>query len=129
MRTTPDDRKYAKTHEWVKLDGGVATVGISDHAQKALGDITFVELPAAGARFDSADAFGVIESVKAASDLFVPVGGEIAEVNQELADKPELVNDSPYEKGWMVKLKDVDASRLGGLMNAAEYDAAVSAEA
>ncbi len=104
--------RFAATHEWVKADGDTATVGISDHAQSQLGDVIFVELPAVGTAIDAGAKFGVIESVKAASDLYSPVGGTVAEVNTTLADTPELVNNDPYGDGWMLKLRDV---KQGGL--------------
>ena len=120
-----DDRKYAKSHEWAKMDGAVVVVGISDHAQQELGDITFVELPAVGATVAAGGECGVIESVKAASDLYAPVGGEVVEVNTALEDAPELINQDAFEAGWIVKLKPADVSELDGLMSAAEYDALV----
>ena len=118
-----DDRKYAKSHEWAKMDGAVVVVGISDHAQQELGDITFVELPAVGATVAAGGECGVIESVKAASDLYAPVGGEVVEVNTALEDAPELINQDAFEAGWIVKLKPADVNELDGLMSAAEYDA------
>jgi glycine cleavage system H protein len=126
MQTTPNDRKYTKTHEWVKIEGGVAVIGITDHAQKQLGDITFVELPAVGSAVGQGDSFGVIESVKAASDLVAPVGGEVSEINRVLESKPELVNQSPYADGWMIKLTKLDAAQTAPLLTAAEYDAAAA---
>ena len=120
-----DDRKYAKSHEWAKMDGAVVVVGISDHAQQELGDITFVELPAVGDTVAAGGECGVIESVKAASDLYAPVGGEVVEVNTALEDAPELINQDAFEAGWIVKLKPADVSELDGLMSAAEYDALV----
>jgi glycine cleavage system H protein len=118
-----DDRKYAKSHEWAKRDGALVVVGISDHAQQELGDITFVELPAVGDTVAAGGECGVIESVKAASDLYAPVGGEVVEVNTALEDAPELINQDAFEAGWIVKLKPADAAELDGLMSAAEYDA------
>ena len=99
--------RFAATHEWVKVDGDTATVGITDHAQSQLGDVIFVELPSVGVAVDAGAKFGVIESVKAASDLYAPVGGTVSEVNSALADTPELVNNDPYGDGWMLKLRDV----------------------
>jgi len=99
--------RFTATHEWVKVEDGTATVGISDHAQSQLGDVIFVELPAVGTALDPGSRFGVIESVKAASDLYAPVGGTVTAVNDTLADKPELVNNDPYGEGWMLKLGDV----------------------
>jgi glycine cleavage system H protein len=120
---SPEDRKYAKSHEWAKRDGALVVVGISDHAQQELGDITFVELPAVGDTVAAGGECGVIESVKAASDLYAPVGGEVVEVNTALEDAPELINQDAFEAGWIVKLKPADAAELDGLMSAAEYDA------
>ena len=119
---SPDDRKYTKTHEWIKVEGKTATVGITDHAQKALGDITFVELPAVGKVVKQAQEFGVIESVKAASDIYAPVAGKVLEVNSLVSEKPETVNQDAYGIGWMVKISDFDAGQLTGLLSAKEYD-------
>ncbi|MBU0757015.1 MAG: glycine cleavage system protein GcvH [Nanoarchaeota archaeon] len=118
---TPTDRKYTKEHEWVKVDGDTAIVGITDHAQEALTDIVFVELPEVGKKAEAGQPFCVIESVKSVSDVFAPVTGEVTEVNSEIESSPELMNQSPYEKGWIVKIKaeSVDES---GLMSAEEYD-------
>ena len=119
---TPDDRRYAKSHEWIKVEGDVAFVGISDHAQQALGDITYVELPNVDEAYNRGGEFGVIESVKAASDLYVPVAGAVAETNDALDTTPELVNQDPYGEGWMIKLKDFDADQIEDLMDADAYD-------
>jgi glycine cleavage system H protein len=112
--------RFTATHEWVKVEGDTATIGISDHAQSQLGDVIFVELPAIGQALDAGAKFGVIESVKAASDLYAPVGGTVSAVNEALAESPELVNSDPYEKGWMLR---VDGVREGGpeLVDEAEY--------
>ncbi len=123
---TPDDRKYAKTHEWVKIEGDLAVVGITDHAQEALGDITFVELPVVGDTLAQSGECGVIESVKAASDIYAPVGGEIAEVNTELESAPELINQDPYGNGWILKLKNVEAAQSDGLLAASDYEAGLA---
>lgn len=120
---TPDDRKYTKTHEWIKVEGDMAIVGITDHAQEALGDITFVELPAVGQAVEQGGECGVIESVKAASDMYAPIAGEVAETNSELDDKPEIVNNDPYEKGWIFKLKNFSEKQMKSLMDATEYEA------
>jgi glycine cleavage system H protein len=125
---TPTDLKYSKTHEWVKIEGATATVGITDHAQAALGDITFVELPKAGANVKKDGACCVIESVKAASDINAPLSGQIAEVNQSLETAPESVNSDPYGSGWIFKLTNINASEAGGLMDASIYDAFVESE-
>jgi glycine cleavage system H protein len=113
--------RFTDSHEWVHVEGGVATVGISDHAQSELGDVIFVELPAVGAVLKPGDKFGTIESVKAASDLYTPVGGTVTGVNDQLADAPERVNADPYGEGWMIRLKDVDDS--GTLLDEAGYRA------
>lgn len=128
MSNTPNDRKYAKSHEWVKIDGTQATVGITDHAQHALGDITFVDRPKIGRKVQQAGECGVIESVKAASDIFAPVSGEVAETNAALEADPALVNTDPYGKGWILKLKGANAAELGSLMDAASYDTFVESE-
>ncbi len=98
------DRRYTKTHEWVAVDGKTATIGISDYAQAQLGDVVFLELPKPGRKLDTGETFGVVESVKAASDLYSPVAGRITEVNDKLASKPELINSDPYGEGWILKL-------------------------
>lgn len=118
----PTDRKYTETHEWVKIEGDSATIGISDHAQDSLGDVTFVELPESGSRVTKGKECGVIESVKAASDLYAPVSGTVAEVNGELETAPEAINQSPWEKGWLFKVNGVDASELDSLMDAEAYE-------
>ena len=119
----PVDRKYTKEHEWAKLDEGLAVVGITDYAQEQLGDIVYVELPQPGETLSQFDTFGIIESVKAASDLVAPVSGEVLAINEELVDKPELVNEDPYEAGWMLKLQPQDESEMNPLMTAEEYGA------
>lgn len=118
---TPDDRKYSETHEWVELEDDMAVVGLSDYAQAELGDITFVELPEVGDVVSQNDECGVVESVKAASDLFAPISGEIAEVNRDLEEKPEAINEDPYGDGWIFKLKDVDETQYEALLEADEY--------
>ena len=115
----PGELEYTKTHEWVKRDGDVATVGITDHAQDELGDVVFIELPEEGATFEAGDSFGTIESVKAVSDLYAPVGGEVVEVNETLNDSPERVNEDPYGGGWMIRLR---ISNEGELLSADEYE-------
>jgi len=122
MSNSPENVKYLPSHEWVRLeDDGTVTVGISDHAQDLLGDIVFVELPEIGQQINSEDEAAVVESVKAASDVYSPVGGEILEVNEKLLDHPEIVNDSPYEDGWFYKMKPGDVSDLDNLLTPAEY--------
>ena len=119
----PTDRRYTKEHEWAVVDGDVMTVGITDYAQDSLGEIVFVELPEVGAEFSLGDTFGVVESVKAASDLFAPVSGEVIEVNDALTDTPEVVNEDPYDAAWMIKVKLADPGEVDDLMDAAAYAA------
>ena len=122
MSNIPDDFHYASTHEWIRVDdNGVATVGISDHAQEALGDIVFVELPEPGAGTDARAEVAVVESVKAASDIYSPVGGEITEVNEALIDNPQLVNTAPYEDGWIYRMTINDERDLDELLDAEAY--------
>jgi glycine cleavage system H protein len=122
---TPNDRKYAKSHEWIKIEGNVGLIGITDHAQKALGDITFVEMPAIGKKISAGGTCGVVESVKAASDIYTPVSGEVVAVNKDVDSAPELINQDPYGKGWILKLRIYDAEQLKSLLDAAGYDATV----
>ena len=117
----PDDLLYTKSHEWVRMEDDTATIGITDHAQDELGDIVFVELPDEGDTFDVGDSFGTVESVKAVSDLYTPVGGEVVEVNSSLEDAPEKINEDPYGDGWLVKVKLYDPSEAEALMDAAAY--------
>ena len=124
----PDNLKYTKDHEWIRVDGNVATVGITDHAQEELGDIVFVELPRLGAKLEQSSSFGSVESVKAVSDIYSPVAGEVVEINNTLADAPEKVNADPYGEGWIMKLTVADAAQVSGLMTAAEYTEYVGAE-
>jgi glycine cleavage system H protein len=127
MSETPTELKYAKTHEWARNEGdGTVTVGITDHAQDQLGDLVFVELPEVGAGVDAGGDCAVVESVKAASDIYSPVSGEISAVNGELEEAPEMVNEEPYGKGWLFKVKMADASELDGLLDADGYTAAVA---
>lgn len=129
MSEIPNNLLYTDSHEWVLDNGdGTVTVGITDHAQEALGDVVFVELPEAGRELDAGDEFGVIESVKAASDLYSPLAGEIVEVNEALEDSPETVNDSPYGEGWILKLQLADQGDLESLMSAEAYSELVAAE-
>jgi len=118
----PDDLKYASSHEWIRVDeDGVATVGISDHAQGALGDIVFVELPEPGASVNAKEEVAVVESVKAASDVYSPLSGEITEINEALVDAPETVNSGPYDEGWFFKIAISDQAELDELMDAEAY--------
>jgi glycine cleavage system H protein len=124
MSEIPGDLKYRDSHEWVRPeDDGSAVVGISDHAQAELGDMVFVELPEAGASFSQGDACAVVESVKAASDIYAPVSGEVLEANASLEDQPELVNTDPYGDGWLFRIQLADAEELDGLLGAEEYAA------
>jgi glycine cleavage system H protein len=118
----PADRKYTKDHEWIRLSGDTAEVGITDYAQKTLGDVVFVDLPAVGASVAAGAAFGTIESVKAVSELFAPVGGTVIEVNAYLKDHPETVNSAPHET-WLIKLQVSDTAGVNALLDGAEYDA------
>ncbi len=129
MSQTPVDFKYASSHEWARLEeDGTVTVGISDHAQDALGDVVFVELPDIGARLAAGDEAGVVESVKAASDIYAPVGGEVIAINELLEDSPETVNSDPYHDGWMYRLQVEDATELDNLLSAEDYDAQCAEE-
>jgi glycine cleavage system H protein len=123
MAQVPAGLRYTKEHEWAKVDGDVITVGVTDWAQEQLSDVVYVELPAVGKAVRQSDAFGVIEAVKTVSDLYAPVSGEVIEVNASLADRPGLVNESPYEKGWMIKLKAKDPREAEALLDAAAYGA------
>jgi glycine cleavage system H protein len=122
----PADLRYTKEHEWVRLEGDVATVGITAHAADQLGDIVFVELPAVGTSLRQLATFGVVESVKAVSDLFAPVGGEVVEVNEALATGPEVVNSDPYGAGWMLKVRVADPAEADALLDPAAYEALVA---
>jgi glycine cleavage system H protein len=123
---TPIDSRFSREHEWVRLTGDKAIIGITDHAQKELGDITFVELPAAGRKVKQFESVGVIESVKAASDIFSPLSGTVSGGNKDLDRKPELINQDPYGKGWILELTGVASSDLDKLMTADQYDAYVA---
>ena len=118
----PADLRYTKDHEWVRLDGDAATIGITEFAAGQLGDIVFVELPADGASLEQFATFGVVESVKAVSDLFAPLAGEVIETNAELTSRPELVNDDPYGEGWMLRLRVTDKGQLEELLDADAYE-------
>jgi glycine cleavage system H protein len=119
----PQDLRYTKEHEWVRVADGVATIGITDYAAEQLGDIVFVELPEPGRKVTQFAAIGVIESVKAVSDLFAPVSGEVVELNAELAGSPELLNSDPFGAGWMLRISVADAAQMDGLLDAAAYEA------
>jgi glycine cleavage system H protein len=122
----PQDLRYTKEHEWVRAEGDLATVGITDYAAEQLGDIVFVELPEIGRAVTQFAAVGVIESVKAVSDLFAPLGGEVVETNSELSTAPELLNSDPFGKGWMLRIRVADRAQVDGLLDAAAYEALTS---
>jgi len=121
----PADLKYTKDHEWVKLEGDVATIGITDFAQSELGDVVFVEIETEGETLDAEETFGTVEAVKTVSDLYMPVSGEVVEVNGDLEDAPENVNNDPYGAGWMIKVKVADTSAIDELMDADAYKASI----
>ena len=120
--SVPQDLFYAKTHEWVSLEDGIATVGITDFAQSQLSDLTFVELPEVGTEFEGGDEAAVVESVKAAADVYAPVAGEVVEINEELEDNPELINNDAFGKGWLFKLKVVNESDVDALLDPESYE-------
>ena len=119
---TPDDLLFTKEHEWLRMADDASTIGITDHAQKQLGEIVYVELPKPGAKFNSGDSFGSVESVKAVSELFMPVAGEVVEINEELGGAPEKINEDPYGSGWMIRVRLSNREETGDLMSAEEYD-------
>lgn len=121
----PEDYRYSESDEWIRLDGAIARVGITDYAQAELSDIVFVELPAAGTQVEAGEAFGVVESVKAVSDLFAPVSGEVVEVHESLEEHPEWVNEEPYGRGWIVGIAPEDLDSVDGLLSPEEYQAYV----
>ncbi len=125
----PEEFRYSKDHEWLRVEGDRGTVGITDYAQKQLGDIVFVELPEVGRRLKAGEVFGTVESVKAVSELFSPVPGEVLEVNADLVRKPEAINKDPQGTAWMIKVKIIDPAVVQGLMDAAGYQAFVESEA
>ena len=122
MANVPEDLHYSKDHEWVRVDGNIAIVGITDYAQDSLGDVVYVELPKAGEKFAANESFGSVESVKAVSEVFSPVSGEIAETNESLTDEPEKVNTDPYGDGWMIRVTMSAAGEVDSLLTAAEYE-------
>ncbi|QOR38957.1 glycine cleavage system protein GcvH [Billgrantia diversa] len=129
MSSIPANLRYNDSHEWVLDNGdGTVTIGITDHAQEALGDVVFVELPEVGRTLEKGEEFGVIESVKAASDLYAPLAGEIVEVNEALEDAPETINEAPYEGGWIMKVRVEDAAAVEALLNAEAYQAVVDSD-
>ena len=129
MSNTPSELKYASSHEWARLEeDGTVTIGITDHAQEALGDVVFVELPGVGDSLAAGDVAGVVESVKAASDIYAPVGGEVIAVNAQLEDEPEIVNGDPYNDGWFFRLQPSDSSELEKMLSAEDYAAQCAEE-
>ncbi|HYH84496.1 MAG TPA: glycine cleavage system protein GcvH [Pyrinomonadaceae bacterium] len=129
MANVPEGLYYSKDHEWLRVEGETATVGITDHAQSALGDVVYVELPKAGETFAAHESFGSVESVKAVSELFIPAGGEVVEVNETLQDEPEKVNTDPYGDAWMIRIRLSAPGEVDGLLNAAEYEDFLTSEA
>ena len=128
MANIPEDLHYSKDHEWIRVEGDIGTVGITDHAQDSLGDVVFVELPRVGDTFEAHQSFGNVESVKAVSELYCPVAGEVVEVNETLSDEAELVNTDPYGAAWMIRLRISDRGAVDKLMTAAEYEDYTKAE-
>ena len=122
MANIPEDLHYSKDHEWIRVEGDVGTIGITDHAQNSLGDVVYVELPKAGESFTAHEPFGSVESVKAVSELFTPVAGEVVEVNETLQDAPESVNSDPYGAAWMIRVRVKDRGAVDALLTAAEYE-------
>jgi glycine cleavage system H protein len=125
----PSDYRYTKDHEWIKVDGPVGTIGITDYAQAELGDVVFVELPKAGTQVKAGQSFGTVESVKAVSEIFAPVSGEVVETNAALADSPEKINQDPHGAAWLVKVRLADPKEISGLMDAAAYQAYIAEKA
>ncbi len=125
MAASPNDRRYSKEHEWLKVDGDTATVGITDYAQDQLGDVVYVDLPAVGATVTQFEKMGEVESVKAVSDLFTPASGEVLEQNQAVIEKPELVNSDPHGEGWLIRIHLSDPSEADKLLSSDEYDALI----
>lgn len=128
MSNIPENLRYSKDHEWVSVEGDVATIGITDYAQSSLGDVVYVDFPRAGDKFATHEAFGSVESVKAVSEIFTPVGGEVVEVNEGLNDAPESVNNDPYGDGWMVKVKMDNPGEADAMMSSAEYEEYLSSQ-
>ena len=122
----PQELKYTKDHEWIKVDGHVVTIGITDFAQKELGDIVYVEIESDGEELEQGDVFGTVEAVKTVSDLFMPISGKVIEINENLESEPEIVNSDPYEKGWMIKVEIADASGLDAMLSADDYKSLIS---
>ncbi len=129
MANIPEELQYSKDHEWIRVENGVGTVGITDHAQHSLGDVVYVELPKVGETFAAHDPFGSVESVKAVSEVFTPVAGEVVEVNEALNDTPEDVNNDPYNAAWMLKIKMENPNEADGMLSAEEYEEYLNASA
>jgi len=125
----PEDYSYTKDHEWVRVDGDTAVVGITDYAQKELGDVVYVDLPEVGDTFDAGEPFGSVESVKAVSEIFCPVGGEVLEINPKLEETPELINQAPHDGAWLIKLRITNLDELGELLSAEEYEEYIQEQA
>lgn len=128
MANVPEDLHYSKDHEWVRVEGDTATIGITDYAQNSLGDIVFVELPKPGDHFEANESFGNVESVKAVSEMFTPVSGEVVEVNESLSDEAEKVNNDPYGEAWMIRIRMSNPGEVDSLLSAAEYEDFTKAE-
>ena len=128
MANVPEDLHYSKDHEWVRVDSGEAIIGITDYAQNSLGDVVYVELPKTGDEFAANESFGSVESVKAVSEVFTPVAGAVTQINESLADEPEIVNSDPYGKGWMIRVKMSHPGEVDSLLTAAEYEDFTKAE-
>jgi glycine cleavage system H protein len=128
MANVPEDLHYSKDHEWVRVDGDQAIIGITDYAQNSLGDVVYVELPKAGEEFAANEPFGSVESVKAVSEVFTPIAGTVVKINESLADEPETVNSDPYSAGWMIRLKMANPGEVDSLLTAAEYEDFTKAE-
>ena len=128
MANVPEDLHYSKDHEWVRVDGDQAIIGITDYAQNSLGDVVYVELPKAGDEFAANEPFGSVESVKAVSEVFTPIAGAVVQINELLADEPEIVNSDPYGQGWMIRLKMANPGEVDSLLTAAEYEDFTKAE-
>ena len=128
MANVPESLHYSKDHEWVRVEGDIAVIGITDHAQEQLGDVVYIELPKPGEEFAANECFGSVESVKAVSEVFTPVSGEIAEANESLNEEPEKVNKNPYTDGWMIKMKMKSPGEVDSLLTAAEYEDFTKAE-
>ena len=128
MANVPEDLHYSKDHEWVRVDGEEAVIGITDYAQNSLGDVVYVELPKPGEKFSASESFGSVESVKAVSEVFTPISGAIARINESLADEPEKVNSDPYGEGWMIRVQMSNSGEVDSLLTAAEYEDFTKAE-